>query len=355
MGVGPGLRQQVAVALARSWLHRGILARLLTPISLLYAFLVAMRRLAYQIGLFKAGRVDCTVLVVGNAIVGGAGKTPTTIAVVQHLQSCGLAVGVVSRGYGRQNDGVSPVPADAEVSAVGDEPLLIARATGVPVYVGRNRHTAATALLMQYPQTQVLVCDDGLQHFGLYRDIEVCVFDDRGAGNGWLLPAGPLREHWPRKALAQVGQDDARLLVLNTGSQPRVPGYSAQRTLDQLAVNQDGTRVALDSLQRPVLALAGIANPDAFFSALRAMGVSPEKTIALPDHFDFQNWDKSVLKGYEVLCTEKDAVKLWACWPQAMAVPLIQTLEPAFLAALDGLVDAVQRTKLSSQHGHQTA
>ena len=329
----------------------------LYPLSLLYALLLQLRRLLYRMGFFTPGRVDCAVVVVGNAVAGGAGKTPTTIGIVQHLAARGLAVGVVSRGYGRSSDTVCPVGRDSDAATVGDEPLLIARATAVPVFVGADRTAAARALLTAHPDTQVIVCDDGLQHYRLARDLEVCVFDDRGLGNGWLLPAGPLREAWPRAPLRCVGQADNRLLVLHTGSTPAFEGFRAHRSLSGHALAASGQGIALLSLPQtpPLLALAGIARPEPFFAALRAMGLTLAKTLPLPDHFDFATLDSTLLQGYQVLCTEKDAVKLWKQWPQALAVPLQQTLEPAFLVALDALLDAALAAKLSSSHGHQTA
>ena len=352
-----GLKQRLVARLLRAWQGRGPVALLLLPITLLYAVLLSVRRSLYRAGLLKVQRVDCAVIVVGNAIAGGAGKTPTTISIVQHLQARGLAVGVVSRGYGRSERTVCAVTPGSDAAAVGDEPLLMARATGVPVFVAAQRHAAAAALLAAHPQTQVIVCDDGLQHYPLYRDLEVCVFDNRGSGNGWLLPSGPLREPWPRSALTCVGQTDARLLVLHTGSRPAFAGFSAQRWLDSKALGADGHTIALDALPStlPLLALAGIAMPEPFFASLRAMGLQVKKTLALPDHFDFTQLDTAQLQGYLVLCTEKDAVKLWKFWPQALAVPLRQTLEPAFLQALDRHLDSILAAKLSSSHGHQTA
>ena len=341
--------------LVRAWEGRGPLAVLLLPVSLLFRLLVALRRWAYQLGIYKSQSVDCAVLVVGNVIAGGAGKTPTTIAIVQHLTRRGLSVGVVSRGYGRTVDDVRPVAPQSDPAEVGDEPLLIARATGAPVWVGRDRHSAAKALLAAHPKTQVIVCDDGLQHYGLFRDLEVCVFDDRGVGNGWMLAAGPLREPWPQVPLACAGQQAGRLLVLHTGSKPAFSGWQAPRKLADHAVAVDGSKFALKDLQSPLLALAGIARPDAFFSALRSQGVPLDKTLALPDHTAFQGFDFAPLQGYQVLCTEKDAVKLWKHWPQALAVPLIQTPEPSFFAALDTHLDSTLKSKLSSRHGHQTA
>ena len=350
-----GLKQTLSQVLVRAWTHRGTLALLLLPISLLYAALLALRRWFYRAGLFKSLGVDCAVIVVGNTIVGGAGKTPTTIGIVHHLRKRGIRVGVVSRGYGRASQDVRPVTLTDDAGTVGDEPLLMARATGIPVFVASSRHAAAAALLHSHPDTQVIVCDDGLQHYALRRDIEVCVFDDRGIGNGWLLPSGPLREAWPRHALGCVGQRDDRLLVLHTGATPVFGGFHAQRSLAAEALAHDGPRVNLSALKLPLLALAGIAKPEDFFDSLRALGLVLAKTMALSDHFDFAQLDTRQLNGYQVLCTEKDAVKLWKFWPQALAVPLIQTLEPAFLSALDGLLDQTLAAKLSSEHGHQTA
>jgi tetraacyldisaccharide 4'-kinase len=346
---------RAAENLMRAWQRRGPVALLLLPVTLLYYALLQLRRLAYRAGWCTPQGVDCAVLVVGNAVVGGAGKTPTAIGIVQHLQHRGLAVGVVSRGYGRMHRSVCAVTPATDADAAGDEPLLIARATQAPVFVAPDRHAAAAALLAAHPRIQVIVCDDGLQHYPLYRDMEVCVFDDRGCGNGWLLPSGPLREPWPGRPLACVGQREDRLLVLHTGAQAAFSGFRAQRTLAAFATAQNGQQVPLKSLSPPLLALAGIARPEAFFSSLRGMGLALDKTLPLPDHFDFSRLDTASLSGYQVLCTEKDAVKLWKVWPKALAVPLIQTLEPAFLQALDAMLDAVLAAKLSSGHGHQTA
>ena len=347
--------QTPAECLTRAWETRGHLAVMLLPIALLYYALLVLRRGLYRTGLLTSQSVDCAVVVVGNAVAGGAGKTPTTIGIVQHLQARGLAVGVVSRGYGRSEDTVRAVLPESDAHTVGDEPLLIARTTRAPVFVAPKRHAAAAALLAAYPQTRVIVCDDGLQHYALHRDLEVCVFDDRAVGNGWLLPSGPLREPWPRAALACAGQRDDHLLVLHTGAKPAFAGFRGHRELAEHALTRDGCQQALTDLKPPLLALAGIARPDAFFALLRARGLALDQTLALPDHFDFSQFDTTQLQGHQVLCTEKDAVKLWKVWPQALAVPLVQTLEPAFLQALDNRLNAVLAAKLSSTHGHQTA
>jgi tetraacyldisaccharide 4'-kinase len=281
------------------------------------------------------------------------------MAVVQHLQTQGHAVGVISRGYGRVNGAQCvEVRNDARPEDVGDEPLLIHRTCSAPVFVGPARHAAATVLLARYPQTRIIVCDDGLQHYALYRDLEICVFDDRGCGNGWLMPAGPLREGWPRQAVTGVGQRADRLLVLHTGKQPAFAGYTARRSLAPFAMGSDGVRVPLESLRapgiKPLLALAGIAQPESFFAMLRALQVPLAKTLALPDHYHFDSSSRIFHEGYRLICTEKDAAKLWPLVPDALTVPMVFEPEASFFSALDTALSPLLSTKLSSAHGHQT-
>lgn len=326
------------MSLQQAWLARGPVARLLWPLSLLFGALSALRRWLYRVGVLRSERVGVPVVVVGNVVAGGAGKTPVVIAIVQHLRKRGVRVGVVSRGYGRRTRDCREVTPAADARDVGDEPALVARATGAPVFVATRRVEAARALLARHPDTQLIVSDDGLQHLALARDIEICVFDDRGIGNGWLLPAGPLRECWPRRCD----------LVLHTGARPAFAGHRAERALADHAVRCDGGQVPLAELvSQPVLALAAIARPEAFFAMLRARGIAPVRCIALPDHYDFENWVRPPDGRYSLVCTEKDAVKLWRVAPDALAVPLAFSPEPAFFDALDA--------KLSSSDGHQAA
>lgn len=328
--------------LQRSWSRRGALAWLLWPVSLLYGLLAALRRGLYRTGLWKAWHPGVPVVVVGNVVAGGAGKTPVVMALVHHLRERGLQPGVISRGYGRRNADCREVLADSSAAEVGDEPLLVATRCRVPVFVAPRRADAARALLAAYPATRVLVCDDGLQHHALARDIEICVFDERGAGNGWLLPAGPLREPWPRPVD----------LVLRTGPPNGIEGFGLQRRLADHAVRADGTRMALAALRnQSCVALAGIARPEAFFEMLRAAGVAPASTVALPDHYDFDSYTGPPDAHTALVCTEKDAVKLWRRHPGAWAVPLALEIDAAFWPALDCLLDA----KLSFRHGSQTS
>jgi tetraacyldisaccharide 4'-kinase len=323
----------VGRALQRAWLGRGPLALALLPVSWLYGTLGALRRGAYRIGLAHSERLPVPVVVIGNVIAGGAGKTPAVLEIARHLRSRGIACGIVSRGYGRRTSDTREVDADSLARDVGDEPLLLAHSGVGPVFVARRRADAGRALLAAYPRTRVILCDDGLQHFALQRDIEVCVFDERGFGNGWLLPAGPLRERWPRHV---------DFVLLSSSNGVGIHGHRIERSLASHAVRADGTEIALDGLREtPFTALAGIAKPQAFFTMLHAAGLKPGATLALPDHHAFSH---DPAPGAAIVCTEKDAVKLWRLRPDAWAVPLEARIEPAFFTAFDARLDA----KLSS-------
>ena len=198
---------KLKIGLQSAWYKHGLLSflvsTLLWPLSQVYKFLAFTHRKLYQFGILKVHKVSVPVVVVGNIVAGGGGKTPTVIALVQHLQAQGIQVGVISRGYGRTSTECLEVKKDSKISDVGDEPASILIACSAPVFVANSRFEAASALLKTYPSTQVIISDDGLQHHALQHDIAITVFDDRGLGNGLLLPAGPLREsavktiiHW---------------------------------------------------------------------------------------------------------------------------------------------------------------
>ena len=317
-------------ALLRIWQRRGWQAWLLWPLSLLYGLLGGLRRLLYRLQLKKSGRVPVPVIVVGNVVAGGSGKTPVVMALVQHWTERGVRVGVVSRGYGRSSTDCREVRPDSLPADVGDEPALIQRSCQVPVFVASQRLQAAQALLAAYPATQLIVCDDGLQHHALHRDLEICIFDDRGVGNGFLLPAGPLREAWPRPVD----------LVLHSGANPAFAGWRAQRRLADYAVRFDGTRVPLATLRgTTLLAVAAIAQPESFFGMLRTAGLTLAETRALPDHYNFDSWSRPSDRHKVVICTEKDAVKLWQHQPDALAVPLVLAIDAGFWTALDQRVN----------------
>ena len=342
--------------LQRAWLRRGPLACLLLPVALVFGWLVRLRRAMYRTHLLRSEKMPVPVVVVGNVVAGGAGKTPTVIALVQHLQAAGIRAGVVSRGYGRIGNGCLEVLPDTSPAQSGDEPALIHRATRAPVFVAARRVDAARALLAAHPSTQVIVCDDGLQHYALHRDIEIAVFDERGAGNGWLLPAGPLREPWPERLQLGAGPNGRGIdLVLHTDVIAAFDGFSSTRRLADHALRADGSRVALSNLAGSALiALAGISKPQAFFDMLQARSLPLAQTRALPDHYDFDSYPRPSDMGYTLICTEKDAVKLFRRQTDALAVPLVFEPEPAFFAAFDALL-ASRLSLLPSSHGHQTA
>jgi tetraacyldisaccharide 4'-kinase len=329
-------------ALQGAWLRRGALASLLWPLSVCYGALVGLRARLYRTRKLRSEKLPVPVVVVGNVVAGGAGKTPVLLALLEHLRSRGIRAGVVSRGYGRSSRRCLEVTAASRVEDVGDEPMLVQRAAGVPVFVARKRADAGRALLAAHPQVQLILCDDGLQHLALQRDLELCVFDARGVGNGWLLPAGPLREPWPREVDFVLSAKE----FASGGNR-----FSVERELAPLVCNSGGERVQLATLRgRPLQAVAGIATPASFFSMLRSLGLTLECTFALPDHYPFEA-PLPLDPASTVVCTEKDAVKLWRTRPDAWAVPLVVRIDAPFWPAFDRELDA----KLSSAHGPETA
>ena len=333
------LPARLAAALRRAWWTTppNFAAQALRPLAALYGVLARLHR-----ALGRPQRVGLPVIVVGNLIVGGAGKTPTTIAVLHLLRAFGWRPGVVSRGHGRRHTALVEVRHDSLAGDCGDEPLLIHLRTGVPVMVASDRVAAARALCAAHPDVNIIVADDGLQHHRLARDLQVIVFDDRGAGNGLLLPAGPLREPLPRQVPA------ASIVLYNAArASTPWPGWLAARRQTGVLPLADwwrGEKPAADSWRplqdRPLLAAAGTAAPERFFAMLREQGLRLAATRALPDHhaFDTLPWRDDTA---DVVITEKDAVKLR---PERLAqgggatrvwvVPLDLEPDVAFAAAL---------------------
>jgi tetraacyldisaccharide 4'-kinase len=348
----------LARRLEQAWLTRGRLALALLPLAWLFAALVGLRRLLYRIGWLSSHRLPVPVIVVGNLIVGGAGKTPTVMAIVELLRRHGHRPGIVSRGHGRRGDRIVDVRSDTPASESGDEPLLLRIRLGVPVVVGRDRVAAARELLRLHPATDVLVSDDGLQHLRLARDAQVLVFDSRGIGNGWLLPAGPLRE--PMPAVPPPGA-----VVLYNAPRPstRWAGHLAQARLQgvvglrQWWAGQPASLEALAALTRqPVFAAAGMAQPARFFDMLDAAGLNVRR-CPVPDHHDYATlpWP---LGTADVVVTEKDAVKLR---PERIGstrvwvAPLDFHPGAAFDAALLALLPRPTTHPGSNHDGHPTA
>lgn len=295
----------------RAWLRRGLLAWILLPLSLIFGLLVGLRRCLFQLGWLHSIRVRAPVIVVGNIFVGGTGKTPLVIWLVQAMRRAGYTPGVISRGYGVQNDVPREVQPDSLVREAGDEPVLIANHASCPVMVGRNRVAAANALLAAHPDVNLIISDDGLQHYALQRDVEIVLFDSRGIGNGWMLPAGPLREPKNRRAdftVVHAAKFPPELPVKAIRMQ--LIGDVAERLSNRsqriaLADIMDSTEI-----NQPVriIAAAGIGNPARFFTMLRSAGLIFQE-MPLPDHYDFAVNPFAALSADIILITEKDAVK----------------------------------------------
>jgi tetraacyldisaccharide 4'-kinase len=278
----------------------------------MFGAVVATRRWLYRVGWISPLKLPVPVVVVGNRVVGGAGKTPTTLALIDALRDRGWTPGVVSRGHGGNGNDARAVLPDSRAADVGDEPVLLARRGGVPVWVACDRAAAGQALLAAHPDVDLLLCDDGLQHLALARDVEVVVFDERGAGNGWLLPAGPLRESID----SPPATSEPALLVYNAAqASTSLPGHLIERRLAGAVLLSDWWRgvpanaAAWHELRtEPALLCAGIGQPQRLVRMLSDVGV-PVRLQSLADHFDFADLPWPADTG-DVIVTEKDAVKL---------------------------------------------
>ena len=330
--------------LESEWQRRGGGALVLAPLALVFALAVRVRRALYRGNMLKPWRADVPVIVVGNVTVGGTGKTPLVIAIVEMLRAHGWRPGVLARGYGRvpprEQDAlgvVRVVPELATPEHFGDEPVLIARRSRVPVYISPDRPAAARALRAADPEVNVLVCDDGLQHYALARDIEIAVVDgERRFGNGLPLPAGPLRE--PVARLAEVdavvvngGEDEA-------GERSPIPGarkfpmrLGRERFVALVGGVERGVRELELALRgRRVAAVAGIGNPQRFFDHLAALGIRATPH-AFPDHHAFEARDLRLPGAEVILMTEKDAVKCAAFADDRMWMMRVEAeLPPGF-------------------------
>lgn len=269
--------------------------------SWVYGLLSGLRRRLYRWGIVRTRHAGCPVVVVGNITVGGTGKTPLVLWIVDALQQAGRRPGVVSRGYGgTHHAGLLEVHSDTDPALAGDEPVLIARRSGLPVVVGRDR-VAAARYLVENLGVNLVIADDGLQHYALHRDVEICVLDGgRRLGNGRLLPAGPLREKARRLDSVDfvVTQGEAR------------EGENAMNLSLDVAVSLCGNgRRQLSAFRgRMVHAVAGVGNPRRFFAALESLGLNVVPH-SFPDHHPFRAEDLVFEEPYPVLMTEKDAVK----------------------------------------------
>ncbi|ALX94474.1 tetraacyldisaccharide 4'-kinase [Serratia sp. JSRIV001] len=287
----------------RIWSGSSLVYLLLLPLSWLYGLVSGLIRLSYRCGLRKSWRAPVPVVIVGNLTAGGNGKTPMVIWLVEQLQQRGYRVGVVSRGYGGKS-AVYPLVLDAQTTTrqAGDEPVLIFQRTGAPVAISPKRAEAVQALLNQ-GKLDLIITDDGLQHYALQRDFELVVIDGvRRFGNGWWLPAGPMRER-----VSRLKTVDA--CVANGGVAQ--PGEIAMKLQAQDAVNiASGERRPAIELPH-VVAMAGIGHPPRFFATLEKLGVEVEREVAFADHQEYNHGQLAALasQGQTLLMTEKDAVK----------------------------------------------
>ncbi len=310
------LRTSIEHWLQRQWQQRGVWAWSMAPLSLLFGALLKIRVLHHYY--FKRDAVfPIPVVVVGNIYIGGTGKTPVVIALVKQLRVLGWHPGVISRGYGTQI-GDKPLVGQGKLDAslFGDEPALIARETGAPIAVHPNRPQAYFSLLALNPQIDLVISDDGLQHLRLHRDIEIVVQDERGTGNGWLLPAGPLREPVSRLNSVQA-------LISRTENAASTPSTTASSLVRKTAASfrmiQFRNLFSGQLLDPPsfiartkglkIMAIAGIANPAQFFLSLHNIGIALSEQRALADHYTFEASIFQALDAECVLMTAKDAVK----------------------------------------------
>ena len=319
------------------WYRRGLLPWLLWPVSIVFGIAVALRRILYFLRVLKSVHPGIPVVVVGNLTVGGSGKTPLVIWIAEFLKSKGWVPGIVSRGYGARITEPRAATVAAEAAEVGDEPILLSRRSGCPVWVGADRVQVAARLRAAHEDVNVLVLDDGLQHYAMRRDIEIAVVDARGLGNGFLLPAGPLRE--PRSRLRRV---DA---VVSHASSTR--GYAMRLEGDVLHRMTDAReRQPLKAFAgQRVHAVAGIGDPNRFFVHLGKAGL---KVVPhpFPDHHPFTPRDLEFGDDAPVLLTEKDAVKLRSvARPGWWVLPVSAQLDPAFGTWLLGKLDEWRRSK----------
>lgn len=318
--------------LERLWYGKSKLAALLLPLSAVFWLVSNLRRVAYQHGLFTQHRLDAPVIIVGNISVGGTGKTPFTLWLCHHLMQAGLRPGIISRGYGAKIKQPRRVNANDAPSEVGDEPLLLARLTGCPVVVCPDR-PAAGRYLLSTTDCNIIISDDGLQHYALARDIEIVLIDGlRGLGNGWLLPAGPLRE--TAKRLSHVD-----LVIANSQFHRLADGQMQLQASPAKAIDGSGRILTA----QPVTLLAGIGHPQRFVQTAQAAGFEITACRFFADHHAFSATDIADING-PILMTEKDAVKCLAfatsncfslgvsAWPDQAVLAKLARLLPAIIA-----------------------
>jgi tetraacyldisaccharide 4'-kinase len=304
----------------------------LIPLSWLFAGVTALRRWAYRVGVLKSYALPVPVIIVGNINVGGSGKTPAVIWLANQLKHQGYKPAVISRGYGGNATQATSVTPASLPSIVGDEPVLIASHCGCPVWVGADRVDAATELLKMHPECNVIISDDGLQHYRLKRDIEIAIIDNASLQTAFLLPAGPLRE-----APWRLNTVDA---VVCNGEKTDACAHQMQLVGEQFYNLADAKIIATtaDFKQKEVTAIAGIGKPERFFSHLRKLGLT-FSSMRFADHYAFTAQDLAKIDCDAIIMTEKDAVKCKQfarenCWVLPVQASIDVALMPVILSKL---------------------
>jgi len=287
---------------------------ILLPLSFIYLIIITFRSWAYKIGIFKTIRIDVPVVVVGNITIGGTGKTPLIIWLLEKLIKFGMKPGIISRGYNSNVNFPQEVFTDSEVSNVGDEALMMKLRhqrddLDIPIFVGKKRAQVGKALLKSYPDVNILISDDGLQHYELYRDFEIVVIDEtRQFGNEFLIPAGPLREGVTKASKVDALVINSQFLKKNSTDKNGNLAYGMNYYGD-LLVNCFNNKISdLGTLENEVVVITGIGNPERFFKQLSTAGLKFKK-IVFNDHHLFLESDFKEYVDMDIIMTEKDAVK----------------------------------------------
>lgn len=330
-------------SLERQWRSVTFWHLLLLPLSWLFGAASALRRIAYRLNLLSASRLAVPVIVIGNISVGGTGKTPLTLWLARQLLDRGWHPGIVSRGYGGTAKSAMQVVADSDPETVGDEPLLLAQNLPCPVWIGRDRPAAGRALLTAHPDTDILISDDGLQHLALYRNLEIAVIDGaRGTGNGFLLPAGPLRE-----PISRLNSVDAVVINRSGAAHSDLPAGSNSYNMDFIGLGFRNLKFpekqasTADFHGKELHAIAGIGHPQRFFDQLAAMGLDCI-VHPFPDHHHYLAHELN-FPGILIM-TEKDAVKCQAIATEQMwMLPVRAEVDPRLMPHL--------LAKLGNHHG----
>lgn len=336
------LRAQLERWLWQQWRKKGAAQLFLLPLSWVFATLALLRRACYRYGICRTVTLGVPVVIVGNIVVGGVGKTPIVLALVKLLQSAGLRPGVVTRGYKGETLGPLEVNVEDDAARVGDEALILARNSDCPVWLGVDRVAAVRGLIKTHPRVDIIISDDGLQHYRLGRAIEIAVVDGRyGCGNKRLLPAGPLRE--PMRRLHSVDY------VLKNGVPTAEYAVEIIGECFYNVANPFRTTTAEAFADRRAVVLAGIANPQRFFDRLKALKINFD-SYAFPDHWGFTEEDLDFGDTDVVIMTEKDAVKCAAfappsCWYLKIEARLNEAFKADFLYRVRRLLDTKTGSK----------